>query len=97
MKNDGEPHAERRSPSYKEAVTLNSNAEEKEKFIAAYEKEIGQLLKMNTWDNDKVVNTRDVRKNRIFNTMFIFTTKRDGTKKLRFVARGDQQKPETYP
>ena len=95
-KNHSETHAERPSLSYKEAITYNSNAEEKEKFIAAYEKEIGQLLKMQTWDSDRVVNARDIRKNRIINSMFIFTTKRDGTKKCRFVARGDQQKPETY-
>lgn len=95
-KNHSEAHAERPSLSYKEAITYNSNAEEKEKFIAAYQKEIGQLLKMNTWDNDKPVNAQEVRKNRIINSMFIFTTKRDGTKKCRCVARGDQQKAETY-
>lgn len=95
-KNHSEVHAERPSLSYKEAITYNSNAEEKEKFIAAYRKEIGQLVRMNTWDNNKPVNAHEVRKNRIINSMFIFTTKRDGTKKCRFVARGDQQKPETY-
>ena len=95
-KGTSEPHAERPSLSYKEAITYNSNAEEKENFIAAYEKEINQLLKMNTWEKDQPIEARDVRKNRILNTMFIFTTKRDGTKKCRFVARGDQQKPETY-
>ena len=93
-KNHSETHAERPSLSYKEAITYNSNAEEKENFIAAYEKEINQLLKMNTWEKDQPIEARDVRKNRILNTMFIFTTKRDGTKKCRFVARGDQQKPE---
>lgn len=95
-KSHSEPHAERPSLSYREAISYNSNAEEKEKFTAAYEKEIGQLMKMNTWDSKKIVNAREVQKNRIINSMFIFTTKRDGTKKCRFVARGDQQKPETY-
>ncbi|QLL31848.1 hypothetical protein HG536_0C00140 [Torulaspora globosa] len=95
-RNNTKAHAERPSLSYKEAISLNSNAEEKEKFIAAYEKEVNQLLKMSTWDKDHVIGADSVTKSRIVNSMFIFTTKRDGSKKCCVVARGDQQKPETY-
>ncbi|QLQ82258.1 hypothetical protein HG537_0H00200 [Torulaspora globosa] len=89
-------HAERPSLSYKEPISMNSNADEKEKFIAAYDKEISQLIKMSTWDQEHIIEADSVLKSRIVNSTFIFTTKRDGNKKCRFVARGDQQKTETY-
>lgn len=85
--------AERPSLSYKVVISFNTNTEEKECFEKAYD---NQLMKMDTWDTETIYDTHSVPKNRIINSMFIFTTKRNGTNKCRFVARGDQQKPETY-
>lgn len=75
---------------------MNSNADEKEKFIAAYDKEISQLLKMSTWDTDHVIEADSVPKSRIVNSMFYSLLSEMGPKKCRFVARGDQQKPDSY-
>ncbi|CAI4038841.1 hypothetical protein SMKI_06G1900 [Saccharomyces mikatae IFO 1815] len=81
---------------YDEAITYNKNIIEKEKYIEAYQKEINQLLKMNTWDTDRYYDREDIDPKRVINSMFIFNKKRDGTHKARFVARGDVQHPDTY-
>ena len=84
------------SLSYHEAITHNRSAKDREGYIKAYQKEITQLEKMFTWDTKRLYDAKDINKTQIINSMFIFTTKRDGTKKCRFVARGDQQHPSTY-
>lgn len=50
---------------------------------------------MNTWSEEKI-NTAEVNKSKIINSVFIFNVKRDGCHKCRLVARGDQQKASTY-
>jgi len=84
------------SLNYFDAITHNKSQSERTLFKAAYDKEINQLLKMNTWETSKLHDSNDIPKKKIINSMFIFTTKRDGSKKCRFVARGDQQHPSTY-
>lgn len=84
------------SLSYKEAITNNKSKKDRDGYIKAYEKEIAQLVKMDTWNNKTFYDATNIDKKNIINSMFIFTTKRDGTKKCRFVARGDQQHPNTY-
>ncbi|CCC70139.1 hypothetical protein NCAS_0E00690 [Naumovozyma castellii] len=51
---------------------------------------------MNTWDSSDIKGEKEVDKNKIINTMFIFTIKRDGRKKCRCVARDHQQKLGTF-
>lgn len=84
------------SLSYGTAILYNKNEQEKLGYLKAYEKEIQQLLRMKTWENDNLIDSNKVKRRNIINSMFIFTTKRDGTKKCRLVARGDQQATETY-
>ena len=83
------------SLNYFDAIVHNNSKVESKQFKDAYDKEITQLLKMNTWDNDNLYDAKDIPKKQIINSMFIFTTKRDGARKCRFVARGDQQHPST--
>lgn len=85
-----------KSLQYREAITKNNNIQEKDEYKAAYNKEIDQLEKHKTWDVSNPINEDSVPKERIVSSMFIFTTKRDGRRKCRCVARGDRQKPETY-
>ncbi|CCD23648.1 uncharacterized protein NDAI_0B06160 [Naumovozyma dairenensis CBS 421] len=84
------------SLNYFEAVSGNDNVEERNLFSQAYHKEIEQLENMNTWDDQDIKDESEVDSNKVINTMFIFTTKRNGKKKCRCVARGDQQKPGTF-
>ena len=84
-----------KSLNYSQAITYNKDDIERKKFQEAYDKEISQLLKMNTWST-KAIDANKVDKAKIINSMFIFTVKRDGRHKCRLVARGDQQKPSTY-
>lgn len=60
-------------------------------WINEYNKETEQLQKMNTWDESKLYD-----KNKIINSMLIFDTKRNNSKKCRLVAKINLQKPETY-
>lgn len=83
------------SINYRDAIIKNTNNDSKYLYKLAYEKEIEQLKKMNTWD-EKLIDDKNIDKKKIINTMFIFNTKRDGTHKCRLVARGDQQKKGTY-
>ena len=84
------------SLNYFDAIVNNKSTTESTEYKAAYDKEINQLIKMNTWDNNQLYDAKDIPSKKIINSMFIFTTKRDGTRKCRFVARGDQQHPSTY-
>ena len=84
------------SLNYNDSITKNKSPQESKDYKAAYDKEINQLMKMNTWDNNKLYDAKTIPSKKIINSMFIFTTKRDGTRKCRFVARGDQQHPSTY-
>lgn len=84
------------SLNYFDAIVHNKSTTESKEYKAAYDKEINQLMKMNTWDNNQLYDAKDIPSKKIINSMFIFTTKRDGTRKCRFVARGDQQHPSTY-
>lgn len=84
------------SLNYFDAIVHNKSLTESKEYKAAYDKEINQLTKMNTWDNNKLYDAKEIPSKKIINSMFIFTTKRDGTRKCRFVARGDQQHPSTY-
>ncbi|BAO39299.1 transposon Ty2-F/Ty2-GR2 Gag-Pol polyprotein [Kluyveromyces marxianus DMKU3-1042] len=83
------------SLNYSQAISRNRNEEEKDAFQKAYQKEIAQLTKMNTW-NEELIDASTLPKKKILNSMFIFTTKRDNSKKCRLVARGDQQAADTY-
>ncbi|QEU62088.1 hypothetical protein KDRO_F00100 [Kluyveromyces lactis] len=83
------------SINYSEAISRNRNEKEKSAFQDAYKKEIAQLTKMHTW-SEEFIDASLIPKQRIINSMFIFTTKRDNSKKCRLVARGDQQSLETY-
>lgn len=83
------------SMNYYQAIINNKDLIEKQKFQEAYHKEITQLTKMNTWSNVPIDAT-SINKEKIINSMFIFTVKRDGKHKCRLVARGDQQRPSTY-
>lgn len=83
------------SINYSEAISRNRNENEKLAFQNAYKKEIAQLTKMHTW-SEELIDATLIPKQRIINSMFIFTTKRDNSKKCRLVARGDQQSLETY-
>ncbi|EDO17438.1 Tkp1 protein [Vanderwaltozyma polyspora DSM 70294] len=84
------------SMSYRDAISSNQNVREKELYRKAYMKELDQLMKHNTWDNSRIYDVKEVNPKKIINSMIIFTTKRDGTHKCRFVARGDQQNAGTY-
>lgn len=83
------------SLNYSQAITNNNDTTDKELFIQAYHKEVDQLVKMETWDNNPI-DINDIDKSQVINSMFIFTIKRDGKHKCRLVARGDLQKPHTY-
>ncbi|CCH58835.1 hypothetical protein TBLA_0A10570 [Henningerozyma blattae CBS 6284] len=80
------------SMQYYEAISQNSDPEEKDLYQRAYEKEIKSLINQNIWDEQNIIDADTVPKDKIINSMFIFTTKRDGTHKSRCVARGDLQK-----
>jgi len=80
---------------YNKAITYNENPVEKKLYEEAYEKEITQLNKMNTW-NTTPIDASTVNPKNIISSMFIFTVKRDGKHKCRLVARGDLQKESTY-
>lgn len=82
--------------NYSDAIINNKSQQERKEYKIAYDKEINQLMKMGTWDTSRLYDAKDIPPNKIINSMFIFTTKRDGTRKCRFVARGDQQHPSTY-
>ncbi|QLG70918.1 hypothetical protein HG535_0A08650 [Zygotorulaspora mrakii] len=84
------------SLSYYEAIVNNDDKNDAKGYNEAYMKEYDQLIKMKTWDPNKPVNEKTIPRQQIINSMFIFNTKRDGRKKCRFVARGDQQKAGTY-
>ena len=55
-----------------------------------------QLEKLNTWDTNEIVDISNIPKHKIINSIFIFTTKRNGMKECQLVARGDLQHPYTY-
>ncbi|QEU58447.1 hypothetical protein KDRO_A04650 [Kluyveromyces lactis] len=83
------------SLSYQQAISKNNNHQEREEYKEAYNSEISQLLRRNTWDTSEIdVKTIDAHK--ILSTMFIFNTKRDGRRKCRLVVRGDLQHSSTY-
>ena len=82
--------------SYNEATLKKKNSEDAEGYKKAYIKEYEQLIDMKTWNPDKPIDETLILKLKIINDMYIFTTKRDGTRKCRLVARGDQQKAGTY-
>ncbi|CCH61292.1 hypothetical protein TBLA_0E02365 [Henningerozyma blattae CBS 6284] len=82
--------------SYHEAITMNNDTKERQEFIDAYNKELSQIRKTGTWDENNMFDVKSVLYSSIINMMFIFTTKRHGTKKCKCVSRGDQQKPGTY-
>ncbi|BAO40444.1 conserved hypothetical protein [Kluyveromyces marxianus DMKU3-1042] len=84
-----------RSLSYSQAITKNSNHQEREAFKEAYDSEIAQLMRRGTWDTTEV-DIKSIEPHKLLNTMFIFTTKRDGRKKCRLVVRGDLQHWSTY-
>lgn len=86
----------RPSLSYHEAIVNNQNNNDAEDYKEAYMKEYKQLIKMKTWNPNKPIDGKLIPKQQLVNSMFIFTTKRDGSKKCRLVARGDQQKVGTY-
>lgn len=81
--------------NYTTAIRKNKDLNEKEKFYEAHMKEIDQLEKFDTWDKE-LIPIKDIDKNKLVGTMFVFTTKRDNSKKCRLVARGDQLKAGTY-
>lgn len=80
---------------YTEAIKNNKDYTSKTLYSKAYDKEIDQLTKMETWD-DQLMDINEVDKDKIINSMFILNIKRDGTYKCRLVARGDLQKLGTY-
>ena len=80
---------------YNKPIAYNENSVEKKLFEKAYEKEITQLNKMNTW-NTTPIDASTVNPKNITSSMFIFTVKRDYEHKCRLVARGDLQKESTY-
>lgn len=69
---------------YHKAIKMNTNLEGKQKFRDAYKKEIEQLRKMKTWDEDALFRIENIDKKKIINSMFIFNTKRNRSKKMSF-------------
>lgn len=84
------------SLNYNDAIANNAHRTERDAYKLANEKEISQLELMNTWDVNNEIDRKKIDTSKIINTMFIFNTKRDGTRKCRLVARGDLQKSDTY-
>lgn len=90
------PEIAEKSIQYRDAITRNKSHSERNEYKAAYDKEIDQLEKHKTWDLSNPIDVHSVPASKIVSSMFIFTTKRDGRRKCRCVARGDRQKPGTY-
>lgn len=81
---------------FKQAITNNSNLQEKIKFIEAYNKELNNLVNMKVIDMNISIDKKKVPKDKIVGINTIFNIKRDGTYKARIVCRGDQQSESTY-
>lgn len=90
------PYSEDATLSYSQAITGNKNKLLRDQFTQAFDKEINQIRKMHVWDENKLIDISEVDRNKVINPMLVFSIKRDGTKKCRLVARGDQQDLSTY-
>ncbi|BAO40323.1 transposon Ty2-LR1 Gag-Pol polyprotein [Kluyveromyces marxianus] len=90
------PYSEDATLSYSQAITGNKNKLLRDQFTQAFNKEINQMRKMHVWDENKLIDISEVDRNKVINPMLVFSIKRDGTKKCRLVARGDQQDLSTY-
>ncbi|QEU61968.1 hypothetical protein KDRO_E08510 [Kluyveromyces lactis] len=90
------PYSEDATLSYSQAITGNKNKQMRDQFTQAYNKEINQMRKMHVWDENNLIDISEVNRKKVITPMLVFSIKRDGTKKCRLVARGDQQDISTY-
>ncbi|GMM58472.1 hypothetical protein DAKH74_050890 [Maudiozyma humilis] len=81
---------------YKEAITNNSNDEERVAFQEAYQKELNNLVKAKVYDPTISIPRKQINPEKIISINTIFSIKRDGLHKARIVARGDLQSEGSY-
>ena len=81
---------------FKQAITNNTNVEEKKKYLEAYKKELNNLKEMGVFDPKIKIARNSVKKEKIIPINTIFTCKRNGVYKARIVCRGDLQNENSY-